>query len=72
LRQSCGWPIAIYSALWNHFLHDSAGGDYFEGSTAVVAFKISAAGLTRIEKRVREYNVNDSLAALLLCEYEDV
>jgi hypothetical protein len=44
LRQSFGWPIAISYALRNHFLHDGAGGDFFEGPTAASAFKISALG----------------------------
>jgi hypothetical protein len=58
LRQSFGWPIAISYALRNHFLHDGAGGDFFDGPTAASAFKISAPGWARIEDRVKEYNVN--------------
>lgn len=58
MRQTFGWPIAISYALRNHFLHDGAGGDFFDGPTAASAFKISAPGWARIEDRVREYNVN--------------
>jgi len=58
LRQSFGWPIAISYALRNHFLHDGAGGDFFDGPNAASAFKISASGWRRIEDRVKEYNVN--------------
>lgn len=58
LRQSFGWPIAISYALRNHFLHDGAGGDFFEGPTAAAAFNVSMSGWTRIEDRVREYNMN--------------
>jgi hypothetical protein len=57
LRQSFGWPIAISYALRNHFLHDGAGGDFFDGPTAASAFKISAPGWTHIENRVKEHNV---------------
>lgn len=60
LRQSFGWPIAISYALRNHFLHDGAGGDFFEGPTAASAFKISARGWSRIEDRVKEYNVTSA------------
>jgi hypothetical protein len=58
LRQSFGWPIAISYALRNHFLHDGAGCDFFDGPTAASAFKTSAPGWRRIEERVKEYNVN--------------
>ncbi len=58
LRQSFGWSIAISYALRNHFLHDSAGGNFFAGPTAASAFKVSAAGWARVADRVKEYNVN--------------
>ncbi|MCU0694664.1 MAG: hypothetical protein MUF54_25075, partial [Polyangiaceae bacterium] len=58
LRQSFGWPISISYALRNHFLHDGAGGDFFEGPTAAAGFTISTQGWTRIEESVRNYNVN--------------
>lgn len=58
VRQSFGWPIAISYALRNHFLHDGAGGDFFDGPTAASAFNISAPGWARIEERVKDYNVN--------------
>jgi hypothetical protein len=57
LRQSFGWPIAISYSLRNHFLHDGAGGDFFEGPTAASAFKISAEGWKRITDRVSDSNV---------------
>lgn len=64
LRQSFGWPIAISYALRNRFLHDGAGGDFFDGPTAASAFKISVPGWTRIEDRVKEYNVNSAHSRL--------
>lgn len=57
LRQSFGWPIAISYALRNHFLHDGAGGDFFDGPTAESAFKISTEGWERIRNWVRDDNV---------------
>lgn len=64
LRQSFGWPIAISYALRNHFLHDGAGGDFFDGPTAVAGFKVSTSGWTRIEDRVREYKVDRTCSRL--------
>lgn len=64
LRQSFGWPIAISYALRNHFLHDGAGGDFFDGPTAASGFKISVPGWKRIEDRVKEYNVSDAHSRL--------
>jgi hypothetical protein len=58
LRHSFGWPIAISYALRNHFLHDGAGGDFFDGPTAASAFKVSMRGWARIQERVKEYSVN--------------
>ncbi|MCL2726084.1 MAG: hypothetical protein FWD69_16785 [Polyangiaceae bacterium] len=58
LRHSFGWPIAVSYALRNHFLHDGAGGDFFDGPTAASAFKISVDGWKRVEERARSYTVN--------------
>jgi len=58
LRQSFGWPIAISYALRNHFLHDGAGGDFFEGPTAASAFRTSTAGWKRITDRVTDSSVD--------------
>lgn len=64
VRQSFGWPIAISYALRNHFLHDGAGGDFFDGPTAAAGFKISASGWARILDRVKHYNVTDGQSRL--------
>jgi hypothetical protein len=64
LRQSFGWPIAISYALRNHFLHDGAGGDFFEGPTAASAFRISAEGWKRITDRVTDSNVDTTHSRL--------
>lgn len=64
LRQSFGWPIAISYALRNHFLHDGAGGDFFDGPTAAAGFKVSMSGWSRIEERVREYKVDGTCSRL--------
>ena len=64
LRQSFGWPIAISYALRNHFLHDGAGGDFFDGPTAASAFKISTEGWERIKDRVRESKVDTTHSRL--------
>jgi hypothetical protein len=64
LRQSFGWPIAISYALRNHFLHDGAGGDFFDGPTAAAGFKVSTSGWSRIEERVREHKVDGTCSRL--------
>ncbi len=58
LRHSFGWPIAISYALRNHFLHDGAGADFFDGPTAASAFKVSSDGWARVEERAKSYNVD--------------
>lgn len=64
LRQSFGWPIAIAYALRNHFLHDGAGGDFFDGPTAASAFKISTEGWKHIKDRVSKYRVDETHSRL--------
>jgi hypothetical protein len=64
LRHSFGWPIAISYALRNHFLHDGAGVDFFDGPTATSAFKISDRGWARVLERVKEYSVNSTHSRL--------
>lgn len=64
LRHSFGWPIAISYALRNHFLHDGAGGDFFDGPTAMSAFKISQRGWARILERIKEYGVSSTHSRL--------
>jgi hypothetical protein len=64
LRQSFGWPIAISYALRNHFLHDGAGGDFFDGPTAAAGFKVSTSGWDRIEERAKEYKVDRTCSRL--------
>jgi hypothetical protein len=64
VRQTFGWPIGLSYAIRNHFLHDGAqweGRDFFEGTAAAAAFRISDAGWKLIEKKaIDEYGVNDS------------
>jgi hypothetical protein len=64
VRQTFGWPIGLSYAIRNHFFHDGAqweGRDFFEGTQAVAAFRISDAGWRLIEqKAINEYEVNDS------------
>ena len=64
LRYSFGWPIAISYALRNHFLHDGAGGDFFEGPTAASAFRISTEGWKRVTDRVTGSNVDSTHSRL--------
>jgi hypothetical protein len=54
VRQAFGWPIGLSYAIRNHFVHDGAqigGSDFFEGSSAASAFRISVDGWDRVEKR---------------------
>jgi len=64
VRQAFGWPIALSYAIRNHFVHDGAqigGSDFFEGPSAASAFRISADGWNRVEKRAEtEYRVERS------------
>ena len=64
VRQAFGWPIGISYAIRNHFVHDGAhvgGSDFFEGPSAASAFRISADGWDRVEKRAEtEYRVDRS------------
>ncbi len=64
VRQTFGWPVGLSYAIRNHFIHDGAqsgGKDFFEGTSAVSAFRISDAGWKRIEeKATTEYGVSDS------------
>jgi hypothetical protein len=62
VRQAFGWPIGLSYAIRNHFVHDGAqigGSDFFEGLSAASAFRISADGWDRVEKKVAaEYRVD--------------
>lgn len=64
VRQAFGWPIGLSYAIRNHFMHDGAqigGSDFFEGPSAAAAFRISADGWDRVEKRAEtEYRVERS------------
>jgi hypothetical protein len=64
VRQAFGWPIGLSYAIRNHFVHDGAqigGSDFFEGPSAASAFRISADGWDRMEKRAEaEYRVERS------------
>jgi len=64
VRQAFGWPIGLSYAIRNHFVHDGAqigGSDFFEGPSAASAFRISANGWDRVEKRAEtEYRVDRS------------
>lgn len=62
VRDTFGWPIAISYAIRNHFVHDGAQwetADFFEGTTAESAFKISSEGWRRVKSRAEEYGVTD-------------
>ena len=56
-----GWPIGISYALRNHFLHDGVaqvkGANFFHGTNAASAFRISDAGWKYIEDKARDYKV---------------
>ena len=60
LRDLFGWPIAMSYALRNHFIHDGAGSDFFEGPTALSGFNVSAQGVSRILDRAKSYGILDS------------
>jgi hypothetical protein len=64
LRQSFGLPIAISYTLRNHFLHDGAGGNFFDGPTARSAFKISVQGSKHIEERIKKHDVKSTFSRL--------
>jgi hypothetical protein len=56
LRRSFGWPVGLFYAIRNHFVHDGAqinGSDFFEAPTAASGFRISDEGWSRIEKTVQ-------------------
>jgi hypothetical protein len=65
IRHAFGWPIGLSYAIRNHFVHDggqTAGVDFFEGPSAASAFRISADGWDRVEKRAVEiYGVERTL-----------
>lgn len=65
VRHAFGWPIGLSYAIRNHFIHDgaqSSGSDFFEGPTAAAAFRISAPGWARVEKKAEEtYAVDRTL-----------
>jgi hypothetical protein len=63
VRQAFGWPIGLSYAIRNHFVHDGAqidGSDFFEGPSAASAFRISADGWDRMEKKAEAYRVERS------------
>jgi len=63
VRHMFGWPIAISYAIRNHVVHDGAqfdGTDFFEGSTAAAAFRVSADGWERVTRVAEDYGVNGS------------
>jgi hypothetical protein len=54
VRQAFGWPIGLSYAIRNHFVHDGGqigGSDLFAGPSAAAAFRMSADGWERVEKR---------------------
>jgi hypothetical protein len=63
MRQTFGWPVGLFYATRNHFLHD--GGhvrtvNFFDGPTAASGFAVSAIGWTRVEERARGYGVDST------------
>ena len=60
---SFGWPIGLSYALRNHFFHDGAsvkGRSFFKGDTPKSAFEVSLDGWKRIERRAKDYGVDDT------------
>ena len=63
LRETFGWPSAMSYALRNHFAHDGGqlnGVDFFEGTAAASAFKISDDGWDRVVKNATDKGVQMS------------
>ena len=54
-----GWPIGVFYAIRNHFVHECAqiwGSNFFEGPSAASAFRISVDGWRLIEDRATKVN----------------
>jgi hypothetical protein len=56
VRIAFGWPIALFYAIRNHFVHDGAhwrGSDFFEGPSPAASFKVSQQGWDKVEQDAR-------------------
>jgi hypothetical protein len=79
MRNTYGWPVSVFYAIRNHFMHEggqSDGSDFFEGPAASSAFKISNSGWQMILKQAEGYDDwpsdprQDLRVILSICERE--
>jgi hypothetical protein len=63
MRATFGWPVGLFYATRNHFLHEGGHlrtANFFDGPTAASGFAVSAVGWTRVDERARTFGVDST------------